>query len=263
MIFDTHAHYDSAEFEEDRDALLTALPGQGVSAIVNVGASPDGARASAALARKYPFVYAAVGIHPDDAGSLDDALLEELRELSREEKCAAIGEIGLDYHWKVWPKEVQADAFVRQMKLAIEEDLPINVHSRDAARDTFELIRDNHAGTTGGIIHCYSGSPEMAAEYVKMGYMLGIGGVVTFKNAKVLKNVVKAVPIEHLVTETDCPYLAPVPYRGKRNDSTMIRFVIEEIARLREMDLRETEEILFENAMRVYRLRGLNPLQTQ
>ena len=254
MIFDTHAHYDEECFEEDREQLLSSLKEEGVRFIVNAAASPDGLRNSASLSEQFGLVYFAAGIHPDHAGDLTEELLEEIRSLSRRPKCVAIGEIGLDYHWMVSPKEVQADAFVRQMRLAIEEDLPINVHSRDAAQDTFNLIKKMHAGTTGGIIHCYSGSAEMAAEYVKMGYMLGIGGVVTFQNAKTLKQVVKTVPIENLVTETDCPYLAPVPYRGKRCHSGYIRYVIDTIAQLKEMDRAQTEEILFENAMRVYKM---------
>ena len=254
MIFDTHAHYDEKAFDPDREELLASLPGRGVGGIVNVGASPQGARASVAFARKYDYMYAAVGIHPDDVGALDDALLEELRVMAGQPKTVAVGEIGLDYYWDVQPHEVQKEAFIRQLELAKDVDLPINVHSRDAAQDTFDIIRDHHAGTTGGIIHCFSGSVEMAREYVKRGYYIGVGGVVTFKNGKTLKNVVREVPLERIVTETDCPYLAPVPFRGKRNDSGMIRYVIDEIAALKEIPVEEAEEILYANAMQVYRL---------
>ena len=256
MIFDTHAHYDDEAFDPDRDELLGSMPARGVGHIVNVGASPDGARTSVALAKKYAFLYSAVGIHPDDCGALDDVLLDEIRAMAQDpsSKCVAIGEIGLDYHWMVETKEKQKEAFIRQLRLSQELDLPVNVHSRDAAQDTFDTIKAEHAGTTGGIIHCFSGSAEMAREYVKLGYYIGVGGVVTFKNARVLKQVVLETPMDRIVTETDCPYLAPVPYRGKRNDSSMIAHVIEAIAQIKGMEKAQAEEILFENAMRVYRL---------
>lgn len=253
-IIDTHAHYDDEAFNEDREILLPQLHETGVELIVNVGASLQGARASVEFANKYPFMYAAVGIHPDDVGCLNEneKNFREIEQLARDPKCVAIGEIGLDYHWMKEEKDVQQRWFIRQLELAKELGLPVNIHSRDAAQDTFDIMKAHHAGSTGGIIHCYSGSPEMAAEYVKMGYHLGIGGVVCFKNGKVLKEVVRQMPIENLVTETDCPYLAPPPNRGKRNDSGNIAYVIEEIARLKEMDVSETARILRENAMRVY-----------
>ena len=185
----------------------------------------------------------------------DDAM-EHLRKLCSGPKVVCVGEIGLDYHWMVEEKEVQQHWFREQMRLAYELKLPINVHSRNAAQDTYDMIRDNYnAGqATGGVIHCYSGSRELAREYVRMGYHLGIGGVVTFKNAKTLKRVVEDTPIERLVTETDCPYLAPEPYRGKRNDSRYIRFVIEKIAELKQMDVQECARILQKNAHDVYRI---------
>lgn len=252
MIFDTHAHYDDEAFDQDRETLLPSLKENGVACVVNVGASLRGVRESIALAEKYPFVYAAVGVHPDEVGSMSEDAMEWLKSLCLLEKTVAVGEIGLDYYWDKEPHQVQKEWFIRQLRLAKEMDLPINVHSRDAARDTMDVIRAEHAGTTGGIIHCYSGSVEMAREYVKMGYYLGIGGVVAFKNARTLKQVVKEIPLEHLVTETDSPYLAPPPYRGKRNDSRNIRYVIQEIARIREMQEEAAEEILFENAKRIY-----------
>ena len=255
QIFDTHAHYNTDMFDGDREEVLSSLPSCGVVGVVNVGASLEDVRASQALSEEYPFMYAGAGIHPDDVGCMSEAVMDELREYCRREKTVCVGEIGLDYYWDREPRDVQKEWFVRQMHLAIEEDLPINVHSRDAAQDTFDLIRAEHAGTTGGIIHCYSGSAEMAKEYIKMGYYLGIGGVVTFKNAKTLKRVVAETPIERLVTETDCPYLAPVPYRGKRNFSGYISYVISAIARIREMDEEDAARILLENARKVYRIR--------
>lgn len=256
MIFDTHAHYDSEGFDEDREELLSSLRERGIGAVVNVGATLSGARESAAFAARFSNVYAAVGIHPDEVGCMNEAVMEELEDLCRQKKTVAVGEIGLDYHWNVESREVQKKWFLRQLQLAKEVGLPINVHSREAAQDTFDLIKAEHAGSTGGIIHCFSGSAEMAREYVSMGYYLGIGGVVTFKNGKTLKQVVKEIPLEFLVTETDCPYLAPVPFRGKRNDSSYIRYVIQMIAELKGIAEEEAENVLYENAKKVYRIEG-------
>lgn len=254
MIFDTHAHYDDKAFEQDREQLLGSLKEHNVGYVVNVGASLRGARESMALASRFSNVYAAAGIHPDEVGCMNEDVMEELRSMCRLEKTVAVGEIGLDYHWNVETKEVQKKWFVEQLKLAKEVNLPINVHSRDAAQDTLDIIKAEHAGSTGGVIHCFSGSLEMAREYVRMGYYLGIGGVVTFKNGKTLKQIVKEIPIEYLVTETDCPYLAPEPFRGKRNDSSYLNYVIKGIADLKELSIEETEEVLFENAKKLYRL---------
>lgn len=253
-IIDTHAHYDDEAFDADREELIASLPEHGIEAAVNVGASMEGARKSVELARRYPHMYAACGIHPDETGCLDEDGMRELAALCGEEKCVAVGEIGLDYHWMVQPKEVQRRWFIRQLELAKELALPVNIHSRDAAQDTFDIMKAHHAGTTGGIIHCYSGSVQMAADYVRLGYYLGIGGVVTFKNGRVLKEVVVQTPLEYLVTETDSPYLAPEPNRGRRSSSLNLPYVVEEIARLKGMQVRETARVLYENAVRVYRL---------
>ena len=301
QIFDTHAHYDDDAFCEDRDTLLGgAMAAEGVSIVVNVGASMEGAEASVALAQRYPApkpadfvpsqavpspgigscslsgvkagrttVFAACGIHPDDTGifegkasssgirySRPEDAMHHLRELCAGEGVVCVGEIGLDYHWMKETKEVQKRWFREQLHLARELDLPVNVHSRDASQDTFDIIRENYdgGGFTGGIIHCYSGSLELAREYVKMGYRIGVGGVVTFQNAKVLKKTVAEIPLEYLVTETDCPYLSPVPYRGKRNDSRNIRYVIEAIAQLKEMDPEACAQALWQNACAVCRI---------
>ncbi len=253
MIFDTHAHYDDETFDEDREELFARMQSAGVGGVVNVGASLQGVRASQELAGRYPFVWAAVGVHPDEVGSLNEETLQWMYELCREPKTVAVGEIGLDYHWNREPHEVQQQWFIRQLEMAKETGLPVNIHSRDAAQDTFDLMKEHHAGTTGGIIHCFSSSAQMALDYVKLGYYIGIGGVVTFRNARVLKEVAAEVPLDRIVVETDCPYLAPEPNRGKRNSSLYLPLVIEEIARIRGVSAQEIEDATWENAHRVYR----------
>ena len=254
MIFDTHAHYNSKQYEEDRDQVLRGLKDAGVEKVVNIAAEWDSLEATVKLTEEYPFVYGTVGIHPDHVEELDPGKLEIILQMSRKDKILAIGEIGLDYHWMVSSKDMQKEWFIRQLELAKEENLPVVIHSRDAARDTFEIMRDVHAGSTQGVIHCYSGSVEMAREYVKLGYYLGIGGVVTFKNSKVLKRVVEEIPLSHLVLETDCPYLSPVPYRGKRNSSDRLTYVAAAIASLKGCDREDVERITWENAHRLYGL---------
>lgn len=253
MIFDTHAHYDDDQFDADREELLESLPKQGVSTVVNVGASLNGCKASMEFAKKYPYFYAAVGVHPDACGELNAETFAELEKWCQSEKVVAIGEIGLDYHWDVEPREVQKEWFVRQIELARKYNLPINVHSRDAAEDTFQIIKE-HAQGLRGIIHCFSGSKELAVEYVKLGFHIGVGGVVTFKNGKKMKQVVEAVPIERIVLETDCPYLAPEPYRGKRNNSSYIKHMAEEIGRLKNLTCEEVLVQTEKNAKEVYGL---------
>ena len=253
MIFDTHAHYDDEQFDTDRDALLRGMAMQNVGTIINVGASLEGCRRSVELSHQYPFIYAAVGVHPDEVGDLNEESFARLRETARtEEKVFAIGEIGLDYHWDVQPHEVQQHWFVRQMELADELDLPIAVHSRDAAKDTLDIVKDcMSAGMYGGIIHCFSYGKEMAREYLNMGLYLGIGGVVTFKNAKKLKEVVEYAPLEQLVLETDSPYLSPEPNRGKRNSSLNLPYVAEMIAELKGVSKEEVIAVTEENAKRL------------
>ncbi|MDY3249402.1 MAG: TatD family hydrolase [Candidatus Choladocola sp.] len=252
MIFDTHAHYDDDAFDTDRDELFETMERAGIGCIVNVGASLRGVQASQELAKRYPFVYAAAGVHPDEVGAMNEEKLQWLYALCREPKTVAVGEIGLDYYWDKESHELQKEWFVRQLQMAKDVGLPVNIHSRDAAQDTFDIMKKEHAGTTGGIIHCFSSSAQMALEYVKLGYEIGIGGVVTFKNARVMKEVAAAVPLEHIVIETDCPYLAPAPNRGKRNSSLYLPLVIGEIARIRGITPQEVEEATYENALRVY-----------
>ena len=252
MIFDTHAHYDDEAFDEDRDELLSKLPESGIAGVVNVGASLRGIEDSQKLAEKYHYIYVAVGVHPDEVGSLDEEKMKWMYELCRKPKTAAVGEIGLDYHWNKETHECQKEWFIRQLQMAKEVKLPVNIHSREAAQDTYDIIKQYHAGTTGGIIHCFSSSALMALAYVRLGYYIGIGGVVTFKNARVIREVVEAVPLERIVVETDCPYLAPVPNRGKRNSSLNLSYVIKEIADIKHLDPKEVEEATYWNALRVY-----------
>lgn len=255
MIFDSHAHYDDEAFEEDRDSLLMGMQEAGVGAIVNVGASLRGVRDTAALTEKYPFVYGAVGIHPDHVEQLNDDVMEELRSLCAREKIVAVGEIGLDYYWDKNPREMQKEWFIRQLALAKEVRLPVNIHSREAAQDTFDIMKAEHAGSTGGVIHCYSGSKEMARDYLNLGYYLGVGGVVTFKNARVLKEVVAYAPLDRILVETDCPYLAPVPFRGKRNASPLLSYVLDQIAELKGVSREEAEQVTWDNACRMYQMK--------
>ena len=211
-------------------------------------------KATVKLAEKYDFIYSAVGIHPDEVGALDEEKLRWLRELCSLEKTVAVGEIGLDYYWDKESHGRQKEWFVRQLALAKEVKLPVVIHSREAAKDTLDIMKAEHRGTTGGVIHCFSGSREMAREYLDMGYYIGVGGVVTFKNARVLKEVVEYAPLDRILAETDCPYLAPVPYRGKRNSSLMIPYILDAIAQIKGVNREEAERATWENAMRMYRL---------
>lgn len=254
MIFDSHAHYDDEAFDQDREELLGSMQKAGIGRIVNVGASLRGVEETVKLTEQYPFLYGAVGVHPDEVGDLDEERLQWLKDLCQREKTVAVGEIGLDYYWDKMPRKTQQEWFIRQLYLAREVDLPVVIHSREAARDTFEIMKAEHAGTTGGVIHCFSGSKEMAREYLNLGYEIGIGGVVTFKNARVMKEVAAYVPLDRMLVETDCPYLAPAPFRGKRNSSLYLPYIIEEIARLKGITPQEVEEVTYGNAMRMYRL---------
>lgn len=257
MIFDTHAHYDDEAFDEDREAMLSALQEQGVGAVVNICASRASLGRIEELVTAYPFVYGAAGVHPDHAGEMDEECMKELSRLAKLDKIVAIGEIGLDYYWDTAPHEVQREWFIRQLQLALEVDLPVVIHSREATQETLDIMKEMYRQSEGklrGVIHCFSGSAEIAKEYTDMGFFIGVGGVVTFKNGKKLKEVVEAMPLDKLVIETDCPYLAPVPFRGKRNDSTLLTYVIEEIATLRGMTTEEVERVTEENARRLYGL---------
>ena len=255
MIFDTHAHYDDPVYEKDREELFEAMRAEGVGMITDIGADIASTKKAAELSNTYEFVYAAAGVHPSEVYSLEEADMDFLLEMAKNPKVVAIGEIGLDDHYEDTVREVQKKWFIRQLELAKEVKLPVVIHSRDAAQDTLDIMKDIHAEDIGGVIHCFSYGWEMAKIYLDMGFYLGIGGVVTFKNAKKLKEVVQRAPMERLVLETDAPYLAPEPYRGKRNASHYLKYVAEEIAALRSMALDEVIHITEENGKQMYRIR--------
>ncbi len=251
MIIDTHAHYDDEQFDQDRDELLKRMEAGGIGLIINAGSTLWSWDKIVELTEKYPFVYGAAGIHPDEAGTMDEAALARMAELLDRDKIVAVGEIGLDYYWDKEAHDIQKKWFIRQLELAREKSMPVIIHSREAAADTFQIMQQHAAGMKA-VIHCYSYSPEMAREYVKMGYYIGVGGVVTFKNAKKLKQVVEEIPLTSIVLETDCPYLAPVPYRGKRNCSLYLPYVAEEIARLKGITAEEVIQQTEENSRELY-----------
>lgn len=252
-IFETHAHYDAGQFDEDREAVLEGMAQAGVDTIVNIGAELRGCQASVDLANKYDFIYATVGVHPDKVGELNEETFSWLTKIADEDKVVAIGEIGLDYYWDKESHENQKKWFLKQLELAKDKSLPIVIHSREATQDTLDIIKE-HGRDLTGVVHCFSGSPEVAKEYVKMGYYIGVGGVVTFKNGKLLKQVVETIPLTSIVLETDCPYLSPEPNRGKRNDSTNIQYIAQEIANLKGITYEEVLEVTHRNGKELYGL---------
>ena len=254
MIFDTHAHYDDEAFDEDREELLSNLPSHGIESVTNVGASIKTSENTLKMVDQYPHVYGAIGVHPNEVKELDEEKFGWLKDQSSHNKIVAIGEIGLDYYWEEPDHETQKVWFVRQLSLAKEVGLPVIIHSREAAKDTLDIMKVEKAEETGGVIHCYSYSKEMAREYLNMGYYLGIGGVLTFKNARKLKEVVEYMPMDQMVLETDCPYLAPVPNRGKRNSSLNLPYVIKEISSIKGISEEDIIEITNQNAKKLYRL---------
>lgn len=252
MIFDTHAHYDDEAFDGDRDELLQGMKEKGVAFIVNVGANMESTRKTLELAERYPFIYAAIGVHPSETGELTKADLLWLKEKAAEQKVVAVGEIGLDYYWPEPDKKVQKRWFEEQLKLAGEVKLPIIVHSRDAALDTLEILKGWQKEKTKGVIHCFSYTKEIAREYLNMDYYFGIGGVLTFKNARKLAEAVEYIPMNRILLETDCPYLAPEPYRGKRNQSTYIDFVADRLSEIKKITKEEVLAQTMQNAKDFY-----------
>ena len=249
-IFDSHAHYDDAWFDEDRDELLAALPEMGVCGIVNNAVDLKTARGVIELAERYPHCYAAVGFHPENLDDVPDAYLEQLAALTEHPKVVAVGETGLDYHWDT-PKPLQLRVFEEQIRLSLDLDMPLVVHDREAHGDVFDLLRKYRPNA---LVHCFSGSAELMREAVRLGCCISLGGVVTFKNARQSVEVAAEIPIDRLLLETDAPYMAPVPFRGKRNDSSKISYAAEKIAELRGMSAQELLDITAQNAARFYRL---------
>ncbi|SHE41556.1 TatD family hydrolase [Clostridium fallax] len=245
-IFDSHAHYDDESFNEDREFIIKEIQEDGVIGVLNCGASFDGAKNSVKLADKYDFFYAAVGIHPENANELTEDALKQLEVLAKNPKVKAIGEIGLDYYWEENPsKDIQKKVFRKQMQLAEKLGLPVVIHDREAHKDTLDIIKE--FPNVKGVIHCFSGSLEFANECIKLGYYIGFTGVVTFKNAKKIIEVAKNIPLDRMLVETDCPYMAPVPNRGKRNQSSYIKYIIEKISEIRELDSIELSKIFIKN----------------
>ena len=253
MLFDTHAHMDDRAFDADRDTLLSSLPGQGVGLLMNPGCSLASSRAASELSRKYSFVYAAVGSHPDAADEVDGAVLDEYRRLVRENpKIKAVGEIGLDYHYEDIPREIQQRSFRAQMALAQELNLPVIVHEREAHQDGMDIVSEFPAVT--GVFHCYSGSAEMAKWLISRGWYIGFTGVLTFKNARKALEVAASIPLDRIVLETDCPYMSPEPFRGRRNDPGKLCRMAEALASLRGFSREEVEAVTLENGKRLYRI---------
>lgn len=253
-IFDTHAHYDDEAFDEDREALLAGLPEQGIARVVNVGSSLESCKRTIALAEKYDYIFAALGVHPSETAQLDEVSFQWLQEVCRLDKCVAVGEIGLDYYWEEPERELQKKWFVRQLELARECGLPMVIHSREAAKDTVDIMTAQKAGEIGGVVHCFSYTKETAKIFLDMGFYIGIGGVLTFKNAKKLKEAVEYIPMDRMVLETDCPYLAPVPNRGKRNSSLNLPYVITAMAQIKGITEEEVREVVWHNGLRLYRM---------
>lgn len=250
-IFDTHSHYDDEKFDKDRFSLLTSLPDKGIDRIVSCGCDIESSRYNQLLSRKFDYFYFSAGFHPENLEELSIRDLKTVEELCSDEKCVAVGEIGLDYHWMSSTKEKQKEFFEKQIEIANKLDMPVIVHDREAHGDTLDILKKTKPK---GVLHCFSGSKEMAKEIIKLGMYIGLNGVATFKNAKKSLEVVKEIPIERLVLETDCPYLAPEPHRGKRNDSSYIPFIAERIAEILDTDAQSILDITRENAYSLYNL---------
>ena len=251
MLFDTHAHMDDRAYDTDRETLLAALPEQGIGLLMNPGCSLESSRNAAALAEKHSYIYAAVGSHPDAADEVNEEVLEEYRTLCKlNPKIKAIGEIGLDYHYEDIPRELQKKAFIAQLELAQELDLPVIVHERDAHEDGMAIIRQ--FPRVRGVFHCYSGSAEMARQLTDLGWYIGFTGVLTFKNARRAIEAAQAIPLDRIVIETDCPYMSPEPFRGRRNDPSRVCYMADKLAEIRGISPEEARRITFENGKRLY-----------
>ena len=254
MLIDSHAHLDDTRFDKDRDELIKSLKDVGVDLVINPGADLQSSIKSVSLSEQYDNIYAAVGIHPHEAKEMDESTLEVLKSFANREKVVAIGEIGLDYYYDNSPRDIQKQKFIEQLDLAKEVNLPVIIHSRDAAGDTFDILKSAQDGSLEGVLHCYSGSVEMALEYIKLGFYISIAGPVTFKNARIVKEVAKTVPMDRLLIETDSPYLTPEPYRGKRNEPVYVRQIAGTIAELRGISFEEVATKTAENTKKLFRI---------
>lgn len=253
MIFDSHAHYDDEQFDEDREELLKEIHEDGVIGIVNCGSSLKGLKKSVELSKSHDFIYAAAGIHPENAEDFNEDVDKLICQLAENKEIVAVGEIGLDYYWEENPpREVQKKLFRRQMEIAEKYDLPVVIHDRDAHGDTLTIMKE--FPKVKGVVHCFSGSVEFARECLRLGYYIGVTGVITFKNSKVIKEVVKDVPLDRLLVETDCPYMAPTPNRGKRNRSDYIKYVLEAIAEIKDVTIEELEKITINNTKTLFKI---------
>ncbi len=252
MLFDTHAHLNDPAFDPDRAELLSGLPDQGIELVLNAGCSLKSSYDCIALAEQYPFIYASVGSHPDAADEVNEAVIEEYRKLCKHNRVKAIGEIGLDYYYEDVPREVQLRAFRMQMELARETGMPVIIHERDAHQDGMTVVKE--FPTVTGVFHCYSGSAEMARQLVNLGWYIGFTGVLTFKNARKAVETASSIPLERIVLETDCPFMAPEPFRGKRNDPGYLYRMAEKLAELRGISVEEVHSITTANAKRLYRI---------
>lgn len=251
LIFDSHAHYDDKAFDEDRHSLLASMPQQGVCGIINAATDIKTSRFSIELAQKYPYIWATVGVHPEECVNAPKDYIDVLKQLLNNKKAVAIGEIGLDYYWEEIPRNVQKRIFEEQLVLAKETNYPVVIHDREAHGDTMELLR-KYKPT--GLMHCFSGSVELSREVIKLGMSISLGGVVTFKNARHSVEVAKEIPLDKLLLETDCPYLTPVPFRGKRCDSSLIKYTAEKIAQVKNISVEELLTATKENALKLFNI---------
>ncbi len=250
MYFESHAHYDDRQFNKDRQALLECLPQYGIDVVINSGSDLKSSYIGKKLSEQYDYIYFAAGVHPNELYDISEKTIQEIRQLAGHKKCVAIGEIGLDYHYDTFDKEVQKYWFEKQLSLSKLLHIPVIIHSREASQDCFDIIKKS--GVEKGVIHCYSGSVEMAEEYVKMGFMIGIGGVLTYSNAKKLTEVAKKISLEHILIETDCPYLSPVPHRGKRNDSRNLEFVVKKLSEIKGLSPTEIANATLKNGKNLF-----------
>ena len=254
MIIESHTHMDDSAFDEDRDSLIREIKNSGVGYMMNISAGLKSIKTSIDLAKQYDFIYTSIGVHPSESQELNNENFQWLKEQVAFEKVKAIGEIGLDYYWQEPEKEIQQYWFREQLRLAHEVDLPVIIHSREAAADTYKIMKEENADKLNGVIHCFSYTKETARDYLNWNYYFGIGGVITFQNAKKLKEAVEYIPIENIVLETDSPYLAPIPFRGKRNSSLNLPLIAQGIADIKKMDVEKVMEITSQNAKKLYRL---------